>query len=215
MPALLRDIAAFAERIAPAGAVNGLAQTLLKLTVPGVPDIYQGTEFWDFSLVDPDNRRPVDFAARAAALGRRSTRGTDAALARRPDQAGGDRAHARAARGASRPVRRRQLRAARGDAARCADRVVAFARRLGDDIAITVVPRAASHLLASGDIALRTGGLAGHGARRCCNATIRQRRLRRSRIDAKRRASACNQRRTCSADCPVALLISPGIRQAR
>ena len=37
--------------------------------MPGVPDLYQGTEFWDFSLVDPDNRRPVDFAARASALG--------------------------------------------------------------------------------------------------------------------------------------------------
>ena len=49
--------------------MNGLAQCLLRLTVPGVPDLYQGTEFWDFSLVDPDNRRPVDFAARAAALG--------------------------------------------------------------------------------------------------------------------------------------------------
>ena len=48
--------------------MNGLAQCLLRLTVPGVPDLYQGTEFWDFSLVDPDNRRPVDFAARASAL---------------------------------------------------------------------------------------------------------------------------------------------------
>lgn len=65
MPDLLDDLLAFVRRIAPAGAVNGLAQCLLKLTVPGVPDIYQGTDFWDFSLVDPDNRRPVDFAARA------------------------------------------------------------------------------------------------------------------------------------------------------
>jgi len=62
------EIAAFAARLAPAGAVNSLAQTLLRLTVPGVPDLYQGTEFWDFSLVDPDNRRPVDWAAREAAL---------------------------------------------------------------------------------------------------------------------------------------------------
>ncbi|NNA48906.1 malto-oligosyltrehalose synthase [Pseudomonas lactis] len=57
-----------AQAIAPTGALNGLAQTLLHLTVPGVPDIYQGDEFWDFSLVDPDNRRPVDFAARQRAL---------------------------------------------------------------------------------------------------------------------------------------------------
>ena len=63
-----REMAAFAGRIAAAGAANGLAQTMLRLTSPGVPDLYQGTEFWDFSLVDPDNRRPVDFAARRAAL---------------------------------------------------------------------------------------------------------------------------------------------------
>ena len=62
------EIAAVAARIAPAGAVNSFAQTLLRLTAPGVPDLYQGTEFWDFSLVDPDNRGPVDWAARAAAL---------------------------------------------------------------------------------------------------------------------------------------------------
>lgn len=54
--------------IAAAGALNGLAQTLLRMTVPGVPDLYQGNEFWDFSLVDPDNRRPVDYTARAQAL---------------------------------------------------------------------------------------------------------------------------------------------------
>jgi len=57
-----------AQAIAPAGALNSLAQTLLHLTVPGVPDVYQGDEFWDFSLVDPDNRRPVDFDARQRAL---------------------------------------------------------------------------------------------------------------------------------------------------
>ncbi|MFZ4409703.1 MAG: malto-oligosyltrehalose synthase [Paracraurococcus sp.] len=62
------EIAAFAARIAPAGAINGLSKALLRCTAPGVPDLYQGTEFWDFSLVDPDNRRPVDWAARRAAL---------------------------------------------------------------------------------------------------------------------------------------------------
>ena len=62
------EAAAFVQRIAPAGAVNSLAQALLKLTSPGVPDFFQGTEFWDFSLVDPDNRRPVEFGARTDAL---------------------------------------------------------------------------------------------------------------------------------------------------
>jgi (1->4)-alpha-D-glucan 1-alpha-D-glucosylmutase len=66
---VLPDVARFAHRVAPAGAANGLAQSLLKLTAPGVPDIYQGTEYWDLSLVDPDNRRPVEFGARTASLG--------------------------------------------------------------------------------------------------------------------------------------------------
>lgn len=57
-------VAAFAHRIAPAGALGGLVQTALRLTLPGVPDTYQGAEFWDLSLVDPDNRRPVDYVAR-------------------------------------------------------------------------------------------------------------------------------------------------------
>ena len=71
----LDDFADVRQRIAYYGALNSLAQTLLKITVPGVPDFYQGTELWDFSLVDPDNRRPVDYARRAAALDAMSTRG--------------------------------------------------------------------------------------------------------------------------------------------
>ncbi len=65
---MLQDVADFVERIASPGAVNALSQALLRITSPGVPDLYQGTEYWDFSLVDPDNRRPVDFAARQASL---------------------------------------------------------------------------------------------------------------------------------------------------
>ncbi|WLH48908.1 malto-oligosyltrehalose synthase [Pseudomonas beijingensis] len=61
-------IAEAVQAVAPAGALNSLAQTLLRMTVPGVPDLYQGNEFWDFSLVDPDNRRPVDFQARREAM---------------------------------------------------------------------------------------------------------------------------------------------------
>ncbi|MDX7950697.1 malto-oligosyltrehalose synthase [Lichenihabitans sp. Uapishka_5] len=58
----------FAARVAELGVANSLIQTTLKLTLPGVPDIYQGTELWDLSMVDPDNRRSVDFEARAALL---------------------------------------------------------------------------------------------------------------------------------------------------
>jgi (1->4)-alpha-D-glucan 1-alpha-D-glucosylmutase len=59
---------ALAERVAELGAMNSLAQTLLKLTSPGVPDVYQGNESWEFALTDPDNRRPVDFEFRRRLL---------------------------------------------------------------------------------------------------------------------------------------------------
>lgn len=64
----LADFRAFHQRILNWGLYSALSQTLLKLTSPGVPDIYQGQELWDFSLVDPDNRRPVDFARRREML---------------------------------------------------------------------------------------------------------------------------------------------------
>jgi (1->4)-alpha-D-glucan 1-alpha-D-glucosylmutase len=64
----LSELPAWVERIGRAGAINSLLQTVLRLASPGVPDLYQGTELWDFSLVDPDNRRPVDFAKRRAWL---------------------------------------------------------------------------------------------------------------------------------------------------
>ncbi len=60
----VRDLDAFARSIADPGFTNSLAQLLVKMCVPGVPDFYQGVELWDFNLVDPDNRRPVDFVAR-------------------------------------------------------------------------------------------------------------------------------------------------------
>jgi (1->4)-alpha-D-glucan 1-alpha-D-glucosylmutase len=58
----------FQKRVALHGFLNGLAQVVLKIASPGLPDFYQGTELWDFSLVDPDNRRPVDYDTRAAQL---------------------------------------------------------------------------------------------------------------------------------------------------
>jgi (1->4)-alpha-D-glucan 1-alpha-D-glucosylmutase len=64
----LNDFVDFQQTIALAGMFNSLSQTLLKITLPGVPDFYQGTEIWDFSLVDPDNRRLVDFTQRRRLL---------------------------------------------------------------------------------------------------------------------------------------------------
>jgi (1->4)-alpha-D-glucan 1-alpha-D-glucosylmutase len=81
----LADFTRFHHPIARLGMLNSLAQVLIKITAPGVPDFYQGSEVWDFSLVDPDNRRPVDFTARAALLAglqERMTAGDQDALAR-------------------------------------------------------------------------------------------------------------------------------------
>jgi (1->4)-alpha-D-glucan 1-alpha-D-glucosylmutase len=64
------DLGEFVGRIADSGYINSLAQVLLKITLPGVPDFYQGSELWDFNLVDPDNRRPVDFDDRRHRLNR-------------------------------------------------------------------------------------------------------------------------------------------------
>ncbi len=88
----------FAGKVARLGASNSIVQTVLKLTMPGVPDLYQGTELWDLSMVDPDNRRPVDFSLRQRLLeggGGRAGGGSGgrdggfrAELAGRPSQAG-------------------------------------------------------------------------------------------------------------------------------
>jgi (1->4)-alpha-D-glucan 1-alpha-D-glucosylmutase len=66
--ALWKGLQPFAQRVAEAGMHNSLSQVVLKLASPGVPDFYQGTELWDLSLVDPDNRRPVDFELRRKML---------------------------------------------------------------------------------------------------------------------------------------------------
>jgi len=67
-PEFLASLEDFVAPLVLPGRINSLAQTLIKLTAPGVPDFYQGTEVWDLSLVDPDNRRPVDFERHAAML---------------------------------------------------------------------------------------------------------------------------------------------------
>ncbi len=66
--AFLADLTSFIEPLVKPGHINSLSQTLIKLTSPGIPDIYQGCDLWDRSLVDPDNRRPVDFGARRGLL---------------------------------------------------------------------------------------------------------------------------------------------------
>jgi len=136
-----------AQRIACPGALNGLAQCLLRMTTPGVPDLYQGNEYWDLSLVDPDNRRPVDYPRRRASLDDsasltgllehwRDGRIKQALIARVLDAR---QAHPQLfQRGGYQPL------TVQG---RHADKVLAFAR-LGEDAqAIVVVPRLCSALL--------------------------------------------------------------------
>jgi len=89
----LIDFLPFQQMITHYGMYNSLSQTLLKICSPGVPDFYQGTELWDFSLVDPDNRRPVDFEQRTSileGLRRKEREMTGAALARELAQSAGD-----------------------------------------------------------------------------------------------------------------------------
>jgi (1->4)-alpha-D-glucan 1-alpha-D-glucosylmutase len=138
----LADLVEFQGQIAVVGAVNGLAQTLLKLTAPGVPDTYQGCELWDLSLVDPDNRRPPDFDLRRRLLDSppvppevlladwQSGRVKQHVVARTLDLR--RRFPALFALGDYEPV---EVEGAH------AERIVAFARRHDGGVAVTVAPR--------------------------------------------------------------------------
>ena len=148
------DLAELAGRVALPGAVNSLAQVVLKATAPGVPDLYQGTELWSLALVDPDNRRPVDFEARRELAGRIDAEDpaellahwrdgriklsvTRAALRFRAEHAGLFSA------GSYVPLEARGPRR---------DHVVAFARRRRDEWSITVVPRLVAGMTARGRV---------------------------------------------------------------
>jgi (1->4)-alpha-D-glucan 1-alpha-D-glucosylmutase len=146
----LGELRELAGELTPPGRVNSLAQKLIQLTAPGVPDLYQGTELWDHSLVDPDNRRPVDFALRRRSL--EALAGLDAAeIWARADEGlpklwvirealalRAARPHVFGPRGDYAPL------TARGPAA---EHVVAFCR--GGE-SISVVPRLVTRLLRAG-----------------------------------------------------------------
>jgi (1->4)-alpha-D-glucan 1-alpha-D-glucosylmutase len=138
----LEDFLGLRRRMVPVGQLNGMVQALLKLTVPGVPDIYQGCELWDLSMVDPDNRRPVDYGLRRRLLGRFQGQALPADPAAWRDGAVKQAVMARAldlrhrhpdlfAQGAYRPLTVRGPRAGH---------VVAFARNWGDHQAVVVAP---------------------------------------------------------------------------
>jgi (1->4)-alpha-D-glucan 1-alpha-D-glucosylmutase len=146
--AFQRRVTRFVARLEPSATLNALATLIVKATAPGFPDFYQGTELWDRSLTDPDNRRPVDYDARRALLGRLGDAPpgelrageTKFWLTRRLLDLRGRHA-ALFAEGDYRP-----LEASGGAAAN----VFAFARGLGDECVVVAVPRLTTRLVGAG-----------------------------------------------------------------
>jgi (1->4)-alpha-D-glucan 1-alpha-D-glucosylmutase len=158
-PQFLAELGVFVGRIARPGLWNALARLVVQLTAPGVPDIYQGTELWDLSLVDPDNRRPVDFAARRALLADLAGRGAGeiralcADLLRHPADG---RVKLLVTTRALHHRRRRRALYDRGAyvpmtvAGARARNAIAFARTLDGDAALTIVGRLFASVVAGG-----------------------------------------------------------------
>jgi (1->4)-alpha-D-glucan 1-alpha-D-glucosylmutase len=156
--AFLDDLREFARRVARFGAYNSLAQALVRCTAPGIPDTYQGTELWDLSLVDPDNRRPVDFGARASLLGELDREAESAGdlhgfAGRLLDQPADGRAKLyvvsrtlRLRRSATGLFRDGEYLPVEATGAK-ADHVFAFARRTADRTVLVVVPRLSAKLV--------------------------------------------------------------------
>jgi len=151
-PAFCADFTRFQKRIAFHGALNALAQVVLKATAPGVPDFYQGTELWDFSLVDPDNRRPVDYERRASILKKLSASSVPTLLRRWQD----GRVKMFVA------WKTLELRARRAEVFREGDyepldaghNVCAFTRRAGEATVLVAVPRLTTQLVKAGAMPL-------------------------------------------------------------
>ncbi|WP_394821671.1 glycogen debranching protein GlgX [Pendulispora albinea] len=143
--AFLEDVRRFCEIIAPYGAVNGLGQCLLRYCSPGVADTYQGSELWNQSFVDPDNRRPVDFVRRRQMLSRIQERSSDrAALSRDLLETFTDGAVKLYVTHVALSLRKEKRELfLRGDYEALADgdHVVAFTRAFGDDRLVCCVPR--------------------------------------------------------------------------
>ena len=163
--AFRRDFLGLAQRVARYGIYNSLAQLAIKIGAPGVPDFYQGTELWDFSLVDPDNRRPVDYRKRrelldefdrSHAAGRAVDRCQSCCSIPRMIVSSCSRQRPCCARGARRTTcfaaDAYEPLAVEGSAR---DHVFAFARVLGQRQAIVAVPRLVATLEPDGERAAR------------------------------------------------------------
>lgn len=153
----LSDFLEFQKKIQHYGIFNSLSQTLIKLTAPGLPDLYRGNEFWDLSMVDPDNRRPVDFASLQTSLklmqNREPLKLISELLSSRIDGRIKQYVIHRALQ-----IRKQHLDLfQQGEylsletKGTYPDHVVAFARQTEEDIAITIVPRLLTHLVGIGE----------------------------------------------------------------
>jgi (1->4)-alpha-D-glucan 1-alpha-D-glucosylmutase len=152
--AFLADFTRVLQPVFVAGALNSLVQTLIKLAAPGVPDIYQGTELWDLSLVDPDNRRPVDFKRMSHVASELDHSSVPSLL--QGWRSGAMKLHLMRAGLRLRAQKPELFRAGRylpldmvGDQS---DHVVAFARVLDEEAAVAVAPRRALSLLDGADV---------------------------------------------------------------
>jgi len=161
--AFLKDLIPFCGRVSHYGMLNSLSQTLIKITSPGVPDFYQGTELWDLSLVDPDNRRPVDFEKRRAMLaGIREREGAD--IGRLVQDLLSTREDGRIklfliyralkAKKANREIFRSGAYLPLESAGKFRSNVIAFAWRYRRQWALVIAPRFISHLVQEGDFPL-------------------------------------------------------------
>ena len=147
----LKEFVPFQRKISHFGMFNSLSQTLLKITCPGVPDFYQGSEIWDFSLVDPDNRRPVDYGLRIEMLRRLKEReGSEAghALSREltlNKDTGEIKLYVTYKALACRKTYRKLFEEGEymplETAGEAADHICSFARRLGNREVVVIVPR--------------------------------------------------------------------------
>ena len=158
----LADVQRFKRRIEVPGQINGLAQTLLKIASPGSADIYQGCELWDLSLVDPDNRRPVDFALRRRlleALDREAERDRLALSRELVAEMTDGRAKLFVISQGLRFKRQHSVLFRSGEYVPLAasgprgSHLVCFCRRLSDQVAVVIVPRLSAALIESGGIA--------------------------------------------------------------
>lgn len=150
----LEEFVPFQKKVSHYGIFNSLSQTLIKITSPGVPDFYQGTELWDLNLVDPDNRRPVDFEKRISLLRDIMDTSYKELLATREDgriklflinralQAGKERADV-FQKGSYIPIEA---------GGRFKEHIVAFARNYGDDWTITIAQRHPTALIKEGEL---------------------------------------------------------------